>query len=173
MKTKIKQIQTWQLFLLGSTVLSLYGLLLEWIHFIKAVDDPMSRSTIAALDIQLHDTYFIVALLHLILVVSLLLVFIAGAYYLYPKIFKRRMTIILSKIHFWTTLTGAIVLYPFMYFFKQSEPSRYYRFDSFDSYSNHNLFSLYFILVVLGLILLAQIFFIFNFFYSFWKGQKV
>ena len=57
-----------------------------------------------AVDIQIHDTYFIVAHLHYVLFVGTIYGMFAALYYWFPKFFGRMMDEKLGKIHFWGTL---------------------------------------------------------------------
>jgi len=57
----------------------------------------------AALDIYLHDTYFVVAHFHFTLFPAVVLGGLAGLYYWFPKMFGRMLDERLGKIHFWLT----------------------------------------------------------------------
>jgi cytochrome c oxidase subunit 1 len=60
----------------------------------------------AAVDIFLHDTYFVVAHFHYTLFPSVFLGGLAGLYYWFPKMFGRMMNETLGKIHFWITIVA-------------------------------------------------------------------
>jgi len=54
-------------------------------------------------DIQIHDTYFIVAHIHYVLFTGSLFGIFAAVYYWYPKMFGRMMSERLGRWHFWLT----------------------------------------------------------------------
>ncbi|MBF6619645.1 MAG: cytochrome c oxidase subunit I [Patulibacter sp.] len=57
-------------------------------------------------DWQLHDTYFVVAHFHYVLMGGAVFAVFAGLYYWYPKMTGRMMDERLGKISFWTMLIG-------------------------------------------------------------------
>jgi cytochrome c oxidase subunit 1 len=60
-----------------------------------------------ALDVYLHDTYFVVAHFHLIMAMAGLFAIFAATYFWFPKMFGRMMNERLGRLHFWITLLGA------------------------------------------------------------------
>jgi cytochrome c oxidase subunit 1 len=60
-----------------------------------------------ALDIYLHDTYFVVAHFHLIMAMAGLFAIFSATYFWFPKMFGRMMNERLGRLHFWITLFGA------------------------------------------------------------------
>ncbi|MFH5187209.1 cytochrome c oxidase subunit I [Paenibacillus sp. TAB 01] len=61
---------------------------------------------VPAADFQYHDTYFVVAHFHYVIVGGLVLGLFAGMYYWWPKMFGRMLNETLGKIHFWTFFIG-------------------------------------------------------------------
>src|SRR5690554_644130 len=59
---------------------------------------------IAPIDIQIHDTYYIVAHFHYVLVAGSLFALFAGAYYWMPKWTGRMPDERIGKLHFWCSL---------------------------------------------------------------------
>ncbi len=59
---------------------------------------------IAPVDIQIHDTYYIVAHFHYVLVAGSLFALFAGAYYWLPKWTGRMPDERIGKVHFWASL---------------------------------------------------------------------
>src|SRR5690554_2581642 len=59
---------------------------------------------IAPIDIQIHDTYYIVAHFHYVLVAGSLFALFAGAYYWLPKWTGRMPDETIGKVHFWSSL---------------------------------------------------------------------
>ncbi|MEK3725964.1 cytochrome c oxidase subunit I [Paenibacillus sp. FSL H8-0034] len=57
-------------------------------------------------DYQYHDTYFVVAHFHYVIVGGLVLGLFAGLYYWWPKMFGRMLSETLGKVHFWTFFIG-------------------------------------------------------------------
>jgi cytochrome c oxidase subunit I+III len=58
------------------------------------------------IDWQAHDTYFIVAHLHYVLIGGMLFPVVAGIYYYYPLINARKLSDRLGKIAFWLMFSG-------------------------------------------------------------------
>ncbi len=126
----------------------------------------------SAIDIQLHDTYFVVAHFHIVMGVAAFFGMFAGIYHWYPKLYGRLMNETLGKIHFWGTLIGAYAIFwPMHYLGMAGVPRRYYSFDNFETFSHFasmNQFITIGAVVTFGF----QILFIINFFYSIWYGKK-
>ena len=61
----------------------------------------------SALDINVHDTYFVVAHFHLVMGISALYGLFAGVYHWFPKMFGRMLNKNLGYIHFWVTAVCA------------------------------------------------------------------
>ncbi len=62
-------------------------------------------------DIQYHDTYFVVAHFHYVLVTGALWAIIAGVYYWIPKWTGRMYNEKLAKVHFWWSIISVNVLF--------------------------------------------------------------
>ncbi|MBK8563502.1 MAG: cbb3-type cytochrome c oxidase subunit I [Saprospiraceae bacterium] len=127
----------------------------------------------SAIDIQMHDTYFVVAHFHIVMGVAAFFGMFAGVYHWYPKMFGRFMNETMGKIHFWGTLIGAYAIFwPMHYLGMAGVPRRYYRFDNFDTFSHFsemNQFITIAAIVTFGF----QVLMFVNFFYSIWKGKQV
>ncbi|PRD54827.1 cytochrome c oxidase subunit I [Sphingobacterium gobiense] len=126
----------------------------------------------AALDINLHDTYFVVAHFHLVMGSASIFGMLAGVYHWYPKMFGRMMDTRLGYLHFWLTFLGAyLVFFPMHFMGIDGVPRRYYTFTAFpfmDKWISVNLLITW-AAIVAGL---AQVAFLWNFFASIWKGKK-
>ena len=58
----------------------------------------------APTDLHLHDTYYVIGHFHYVVAPGSLIALLGGTYYWYPKMFGRRMSEKLGKIHFWMTV---------------------------------------------------------------------
>ncbi len=127
----------------------------------------------AAIDIQMHDTYFVVAHFHIVMGVAAFFGMFAGIYHWFPKLYGRFMNGTLGKIHFWGTLIGSYVIFwPMHYIGIAGVPRRYYSFDLFDTFNQFadlNAFITVGAIATFGF----QIIFIINFFYSIWRGKEM
>ncbi|WP_353482644.1 cbb3-type cytochrome c oxidase subunit I [Haliscomenobacter sp.] len=127
----------------------------------------------SAIDIQQHDTYFVVAHFHIVMGVAAFFGMFAGIYNWFPKMYGRFMNETLGKIHFWGTMIGAYAIFwPMHYIGMAGVPRRYYRFDTFASFSHFDDLNK-FITVAAIATFAFQILFVVNFFYSIWKGKKM
>ncbi len=127
----------------------------------------------SALDLHLHDTYFVVAHFHIVMGVASFFGMFAGVYHWFPKMFGRYLNNTLAYIHFWVTIVGAyLIFWPMHYQGLSGMPRRYYDFSGWSSF---NMFSGLneFISMVAMIVFAAQLLFVFNFFYSMFKGRKV
>jgi cytochrome c oxidase subunit 1 len=127
----------------------------------------------SALDIHLHDTYFVVAHFHIVMGVASFMGMFAGVYHWFPKMYGRFLNNTLGYIHFWVTIAGAyLIFWPMHYEGLAGMPRRYYDFsnwESFKMFGGLNEFISFVALIVFA----VQLLFVFNFFYSIFKGRKV
>ncbi len=127
----------------------------------------------STIDIQLHDTYFVVAHFHLVMGISAMFGMFAGIYHWFPKMFGRFMNPVLGYIHFWVTLAAAyLIFWPMYYEGLAGMPRRYFDFTgwiSFNQFGGLNIF----ISAVAMLSFAVQLIFLYNFFSSIFKGEKV
>ena len=126
----------------------------------------------SALDIQLHDTYFVVAHFHIVMGAASAFGLLAGVYHWFPKMFGRMMNNTLGQIHFWFSFIGIyLVFLPMHYVGIAGFPRRYYQFTSFDftqTYTDLNMF----ISAAAILTFVAQLIFLWNFFSSIFSGKR-
>ncbi len=125
----------------------------------------------SAIDIQLHDTYFVVAHFHLVMGSASFFGMVAGIYHWFPKMFGRMMDERLGYVHFWISFIGIyMVFFPMHYIGIAGFPRRYYSFTNFDAF---NIFTDLNSLISIAAIITfgAQLIFIFNFFYSMFRGR--
>ncbi len=125
----------------------------------------------SAIDIQLHDTYFVVAHFHLVMGSASFFGLMAGVYHWFPKMFGRMMDKNLGYAHFWMTFFGIyLVFFPMHYIGIAGFPRRYYSFSTFDAFGAFTDLNM-FISIAAILTFAAQIIFAYNFFYSMFRGR--
>ncbi|WP_346316794.1 cbb3-type cytochrome c oxidase subunit I [Chitinophaga sp. YIM B06452] len=127
----------------------------------------------SAIDIHLHDTYFVIAHFHIVMGVSAFFGMFAGIYHWFPKMYGRYMNQTLGFIHFWITLVGAyLIFWPMHYEGMAGMPRRYFDYSnwaSFNMFGGLNQFISFVVIIVFA----TQLLFVFNFFYSIFKGRKL
>jgi len=127
----------------------------------------------SAIDIQMHDTYFVVAHFHIVMGVAAFFGMWAGVYHWYPKMFGRFMNETLGRLHFWGTLVGAYaVFWPMHYIGIAGVPRRYYSFDAFEAFSIFGGTNAFITIAAIA-VFFFQLIFVMNFFYSIWYGKKM
>ena len=129
----------------------------------------------SALDIAVHDTYFVVAHFHVVMGLSAIFGMFAGVYHWFPKMYGRMMNSRMGMVHFWLTLISAYgVFFPMHFVGIGGAPRRYYDYsiyETFDSNQYDMIMDLNVIISIFAIIgALAQAIFIFNFFYSCRRG---
>jgi cytochrome c oxidase subunit I len=126
----------------------------------------------STLDINVHDTYFVVAHFHLVMGISALYGMFAGIYHWFPKMYGRMLNKNFGYIHFWATTVCAYgVFFPMHFIGMAGLPRRYYtntNFPLFDDLQNVNVLITVFALVGGAF----QFFFLWNFFSSIFIGKK-
>lgn len=127
----------------------------------------------STIDIQMHDTYFVVAHFHIVMGVAAFFGMFAGIYHWYPKMYGRFMNETIGKIHFWGTIIGAYAIFwPMHYIGMAGVPRRYYSFDAFDAFKHFGEMN-QFITVAAIVVFFVQLLFVLNFFHSIWRGKKM
>ncbi|MEZ7838268.1 MAG: cytochrome c oxidase subunit 1 [Flavobacteriales bacterium] len=126
----------------------------------------------SALDINVHDTYFVVGHFHIVMGLSAIFGMLAGVYHWFPKMYGRMMNKKLGYAHFWITIVGAYgTFFPMHYLGLAGLPRRYYSNSAFPMFDN--LQDINEIVTVCALIgAAAQFLFLFNFFYSIFRGEE-
>jgi cytochrome c oxidase subunit 1 len=66
---------------------------------------------LAAADIHLHDTYYVIGHFHYVVAPGTLFALFAGVYYWFPKVTGRKMNNFLGYLHFWTSLIAINIVF--------------------------------------------------------------
>ncbi|TCP30500.1 cytochrome c oxidase subunit 1 [Scopulibacillus darangshiensis] len=120
-------------------------------------------------DFQYHDSYFVVAHFHYVIVGGLIFGLFSGFYYWWPKMFGRHLNETLGKINFWLFFIGFHLTFFFQHFLGlMGMPRRYFTylkgegFDAFNMVSTIGAFLMFFAVIVM----------LINIAYSAVKGEK-
>jgi cytochrome c oxidase subunit 1 len=142
------------LFLLGSFIFLIEYFYAGWIF---------GRSTF---DIQLHDTYYVIAGEHLIVAAAFIFLLFTGIYYFFSGILRQPMNFPMGVVHFGVTLAGAIMAtLPMQYEGLAGMPRRYLDYGHFVELHRAGSF-VSFETKMLLLVTLAQILFVVNMIFS-------
>jgi len=125
-----------------------------------------------AMDLYLHDTYFVVGHFHMIMGVAAIFGMFAATFYWFPKVTGRYLNETLGKIHFYLTFIGVYAIFTPMHFLGiAGNPRRYADFTNFDFLGKllpvHTFMTWAAILTAT-----AQLIFLFNLIWSAKKGAK-
>jgi cytochrome c oxidase subunit 1 len=126
----------------------------------------------SAADIQLQDTYFVVAHFHLVMAIAPLFAAFGGLYFWFPKMFGRFMNETLGRIHFWLTFIGVYCVFFPMHIIGIGGQMR--RIYDPTQYVFLHLQHLVIVFIFISSFILgsAQFFFFFNFFVSIFGGKR-
>jgi cytochrome c oxidase subunit 1 len=124
------------------------------------------------LDIQLHDTYFVVGHFHLIMGVAAIFGMFAATYYWFPKMFGRMMNETWGKIHFFLTLAGTYAIFMPMHYLGMAGGTRRYSQYTEVAYLQKLMPLHQFMTYAAIITIAAQFIFVINLFWSMFKGPK-
>ena len=121
----------------------------------------------APLDLQAHDSYFVVGHLHYVLIGGVAFPFFAAAYYWLPKYTGKLLDERLGKLNFWLMLVGLNVTFMPMHFVGlMGMPRRVYTYDGGQGWDVYNLISTIGAFVLFGGIVVFGV----NLVYSHFRG---
>jgi cytochrome c oxidase subunit 1 len=127
----------------------------------------------SAADIQLQDTYFVVAHFHLVMAIAPLFAAFGGLYYWFPKMFGRAMNETLARAHFWLTFIGVYcVFFPMHVLGIGGQMRRIYDPTQYQFLVPQQPVNV-FITIAAFVLGAAQLIFLFNFFFSVFGGRRV
>ncbi len=124
------------------------------------------------LDIQLHDTYFVVGHFHLIMGVAAIFGIFAATYYWFPKMFGRMMNETWGKVHFFITLAGTYAIFMPMHYLGMAGQTRRYSQFTEVAYQTKLIPLQTFMTYAAIITIAAQFIFVINLFWSMFKGPK-
>jgi cytochrome c oxidase subunit I len=127
----------------------------------------------SAVDIYMHDTYFVVAHFHYTLIPVVLFGGLAGIYFWYPKFIGRTLNETLGKAHFWlTAIFFNVAIMPLFFGGLAGEHRRVFDYSAWPSLMTPELRHLRVIstVAVVGLIL-SQALFLVNLVWSYFRGK--
>jgi cytochrome c oxidase subunit I len=124
------------------------------------------------LDIQLHDTYFVVGHFHLIMGVAAIFGIFAATYYWFPKMFGRMMNETWGRIHFFITLAGTYAIFMPMHYLGMAGQTRRYSQFTEVAYQTKLVPLQTFMTYAAFVTIAAQFIFVINLFWSMFKGPK-
>ena len=124
------------------------------------------------LDIQLHDTYFVVGHFHLIMGVAAIFGMFAATYYWFPKMFGRMMNETWGRVHFFLTLAGTYAIFMPMHYLGVAGGTRRYSQYTEVAYLQKLMPIHEFMTYAAIITIAAQFIFVINLFWSMFKGPK-
>jgi cytochrome c oxidase subunit I len=124
------------------------------------------------LDIQLHDTYFVVGHFHLIMGVAAIFGMFAATYYWVPKMFGRMMNETWGRVHFFITLLGTYAIFMPMHYLGIAGGTRRYSQYTEVAYQAKLMPLHHFMTYAAIITIAAQFIFVINLFWSMFKGPK-
>ncbi|MDR7416073.1 MAG: cbb3-type cytochrome c oxidase subunit I [Armatimonadota bacterium] len=126
----------------------------------------------AAVDIPLHDTFFVVGHFHLVMGVAALFGIFAGTYFWFPKMFGRMMDERLGRVHFWLSILGVYgTFFPMYYLGLAGMHRRIFNYQAFPYLAKLQPVQV-FITLSAFLIFLGGLVFAYNLFTSLANGPR-
>jgi cytochrome c oxidase subunit 1 len=146
----------------------MFALGFVWMFMIGGFSGIMHAA--APADAQQHDSYFVIAHFHYVLIGGSLFALLAGIHYWFPLMFGRRVSEFWGKLSFWVIFIGFnTTFFPMHFLGLNGMPRRTFTYDSNMGWNEGNL-----IATIGALILGVGIAIYFSVMvYTFFKGQRV
>jgi cytochrome c oxidase subunit 1 len=124
--------------------------------------------SVSAWNWQLHNSYFVVAHFHYVLVGAIVFMIFAALYYWYPKITGRMLDETLGKWHFWLMVIGFHITFDTMHFpGLLGMPRQIYTYEADRGWNSLNM-----IISIGGFIqAIAILIFVYNMVHSYFRGE--
>ena len=124
---------------------------------------------VAPFDWQVHNTYFVIAHFHYVLIGAIVFMVFAAFYYWYPKMTGRMLSETLGKWHFWVFLIGFHVCFDTMHIpGLLGMPRHIYTYEADRGWGTYNM------IVTIGAFIQAigALIFVCNLIWSYFKGAE-
>ena len=129
---------------------------------------------LAAPDIHLHDTYYVIGHFHYVVAPGTVLALFGGVYYWFPKATGRKMNDLLGRIHFWGSFVSINLVFMPMFIQGLAGMNRRMADGGAEYVMNQDVLFWNVVISMSAWTLgLFQLPFIFNFFWSVKRGEKV
>ncbi len=124
--------------------------------------------SVSPFDWQLHNSYFVVAHFHYVLVGGILMMIFAAFYYWYPKMTGRMLSERIGKWHFWLQVIGFHLTFDTLHFAGiLGMPRQIYTYEADRGWGPWNM------VATVGAVIqaIAAGIFVYNLIYSYYKGE--
>ncbi len=129
---------------------------------------------LAAADIHLHDTYYVIGHFHYVVAPGTIFAMFAGIYYWFPKVTGRQLNAYWGKVHFWFSLIFMnCIFFPMFLQGLAGVSRRLYDGGAQYAHAKPVIHLNVFMSVSAFLLFAAQVPFIINFFHSIFRGRRV
>ncbi|KOP38447.1 hypothetical protein DBB36_12890 [Flavobacterium sp. WLB] len=149
-----QKIKAYHLFWITATIILLIG--------IAGINNPDST-----LDINVHDTYFVIAHIHIAVVLSLLYFLMGLGYWFIQKVFKKQLIKYLTAIHI-VILIGSFISYWLLMLYFKLFPT-----DAFPLFDDYQLVNMLLVSQLLLIIFIATPLYIINLLIALFSKKKV